>query len=104
MGGIKPGLVVLVAIVAAAGVVAMGAAIHKVYSGKRGSGQNDLETQDSMLNSISNDQLHYMRDVRMRGQMQAWGIAPGYEEGYEVPKSQLGRMDSRGTHTEMSYG
>lgn len=102
MSGIAPGLVVFISIIAAAAVVAMAAAIWRVYS-SRGR-VNDPEYQDGMLASISQEQANYMRDVRMRGQLQAWGVAPAFEDDYQPPRSQVGRSASVGGMTWTSYG
>jgi len=99
-GPLPPAVVVLVAIVAAAALVAIAAAMHRVYSGRGRT--NGGEDNDGMLTSMSNEQNKYMRDVRMRAQLQSWGVAPAFE-GYEAPRSQVrgGRNDSFG---ETSYG
>lgn len=100
-GSLAPSVVVLIAIIAAAAVVAVAAAMHRVYS-VRGR-PSDPEDRDAMMTSVSNEQSNYMRDVRMRGQMQSWGVAPAFE-GYEAPRSQVkshGRHDSLGG---TSYG
>lgn len=102
MSGIAPGLVVFISIIAAAGVVAVAAAVWKVSSG-RGHG-DDPESQDAMLASIGPEQANYMRDVRMRGQIQAWGVAPAFEDDYQPPRSQVGRSASMGGMTWTSYG
>jgi len=100
-GRLAPGVVVLIAIIAAAAVVAVAAAMHRVYS-VRGR-PNDPEDRDAMMTSMSQEQSNYMRDVRMKGQLQSWGVAPAFE-GYEAPRSQVrsyGRNDSMG---QTSYG
>lgn len=99
---IAPGVVVLVSIIAAAAVVAMAAAIHKVYS-SRGQVQ-DPEATDAMIMNVSNEQSQYMRDVRMRGQLQMWGVAPAFEDEYLPPRSQVARPHSRGGDTSTSWG
>lgn len=103
MGNLSAGIVVLIAIIAAAAVVAIAAAMHKVYSNR---GRSDLEGAEGMIPSMSNEQSHYMRDVRMRGQLQAWGVAPAYEGLYEPPRSQVGgaRTGSRGGDTTSNFG
>lgn len=99
--GLAPGVVVLVAIIAAAAVVAVAAAMHRVYSVR---GQpNDPESRDAMMTSMSNEQSNYMRDVRMRGQLQQWGVAPAYE-GYEAPRSQVARGGRNDSFGGTSYG
>jgi len=100
VNAVAPGLVVFLAILAAAALVAVAAAMHKVYSGR--GRPTDVEDRDAMITSVSNEQSNYMRDVRMRSQLQNWGYAPAYE-GYEAPRSQVarGRTDSMGG---MSYG
>lgn len=100
MSGIAPGLVVLISIVAAAGVVAMCAAVWKTYSGR----VQTSDPEEGMLASIGPEQASYMRDVRMRGQIQAWGVAPAFEEDYQPPRSQVGRSASMGGMTWTSYG
>ncbi len=99
-GSLSPGVVVLIAIVAAAAVVAVAAAMHRVYSAR--GRPSDSENLDPMLVSVSNEQSNYMRDVRMRGQIQSWGFAPTFE-AYEAPRSQVrgGRSNSFAT---TSYG
>lgn len=102
MGNLSAGIVVLIAIIAAAAVVAIAAAMHKVYSNR---GREDLES-DGMIPSMSNEQSHYMRDVRMRGQLQAWGVAPAYDGVYDPPRSQVdgARTGSRGGDTVSQFG
>lgn len=102
MGGVPGSVVVLVSIIAAASVVAVAAAMHKVYSGRGRA--DDLESADAMLANVSMEQSHYMRDVRIRHQLQAWGVAPAFEDAYVPPRSQLGRMGSRGADTATSFG
>ncbi|KAJ9658189.1 hypothetical protein H2198_003894 [Neophaeococcomyces mojaviensis] len=97
--GIAPPVVVLLAIVAAAAVTAVAAAMHRVYS-NRGR-PSDPENTDAMIASFSNEQSHYMRDVRMRNQLQAWGVAPAFEDSYMAPRSQLAAGPAS---TAMSYG
>lgn len=100
MTTLSAGVVVLIAIVAASAVVAVAAAMHRVYSGRGDREKNtDAEGNDAMIAGFSNEQSHYMRDVRMRGQLQAWGVAPAYEDTYQPPRSQVG-----GTRTETSFG
>ena len=72
---VSAAVVVLVAIIAAAAFVALAAAIHRVYS-QQGQGQGQ---QDNFIPQASNDQVHYMRDVRMRTQTAAFGRAPRFE-------------------------
>lgn len=100
--GISPPVVVLVAICAAAAVVAVAAAMHLVYS--RRSRATDPEFAERSVYSFSNEQTHYMRDVRMRNQIQAWGVSPTYEDVYAQPRSTIVRPSSRGADTAMSYG
>lgn len=100
--GIAAPVVVLVAIVAAAAVTAVGAAMHHVYSSR--SRPTDPESSNGMIYSFSNEQSNYMRDVRMRNQLQSWGVAPAFEESYLPPRSQVARPGSRGAETAMSYG
>lgn len=102
VNGLAPGVVVLVSILAAAAVVAMAAAIHKVYS-SRGA-VPDPEATDAMIMNISNEQAQYMRDVRMRNQIQSWGVAPAFEDAYQAPRSQVARPLSRGGDTTTSWG
>ena len=94
MSSLAPPAVVLIAIIAAAAVVAMGAAMHRLYS-SRGVARDP----EAMTVSFSNEQSHYMRDVRLRGQLQAYGVAPGFEDDYQPPRSQVGRPHSRGGDT-----
>lgn len=98
--GLAPGVVVLIAIIAASAVVAVAAAMHRVYGGRGRTG--DVEDRDAMVTSFGNDQSNYMREVRMKGQLQNWGFAPAFE-GYEGPRSQImgGRTTSLGA---TSYG
>lgn len=102
MGGLSPSVVVLVSILAAAAVVAMAAAIHKVYS-SRGTPE-DPESTDGVFMNFSNEQTQYMRDVRMRNQIQSWGVAPAFEDEYHAPRSQVARPHSRGADTSTSWG
>lgn len=102
MAGLSASVVVLISILAAAAVVAMAAAMWKVYSRQGASG--DLEGADAMIVGPSNEQQHYMRDVRMRNQLQAWGVAPAFEGSYAPPRSQIARTGSRGGETNASYG
>lgn len=103
MSGLAPGVVVLISILAAAGVLAMCAAVWKLSSGRNQS-NSDPESNDAMMTSISNEQANYMRDVRMRGQIQAYGIAPAFEDDYQPPRSQVGRSASVGGMTGTSWG
>lgn len=100
--GITPPVVVLVAIVAAAAVTAVFAAVHRVYTNR--TRPTDPEASSGMIYSFSNEQSLYMRDVRMRNQLSAWGVAPAFEDSYRPPRSQVARPGSRGVDTSMSYG
>lgn len=104
MGGLSPSAVVVISIACAAAVLAMAAAMWKFHS-SQGSKRGDMEGgTNPMLVSASNEQQHYMRDVRMRNQLQAWGVAPAYESSYEPPRSHVGRPGSRGGDTSTSFG
>lgn len=104
MSTLSPGVVVLIAILVAAAVVAVAAAMHRVYSGRGDREKNtDAEGNDAMIQAFSNEQAHYMRDVRLRGQLQAWGVAPAFEDDYQPPRSQVGR-GGPGTETSFGYG
>ncbi|KAK5073733.1 hypothetical protein LTS08_002168 [Lithohypha guttulata] len=104
MAKVAPGVVVLIAIIAAAAVVAVAAAMHKVYGGRSTTDKShDVEATDAMVMNFSNEQLHYMRDVRMRGQLNAYGLAPAYGEDYQPPRSQIGR-GGPGTETSFGFG
>lgn len=96
-------VVVLISICSAAAVLAMGAAVYKLQSGRR-QATGDAEA-DGMLGAMSNEQAAYMRDVRMRGQIQAYGFAPAFEDDYRPPRSQVGnRTASMGGMTGTSWG
>lgn len=82
----------------------MGAAVWKLHSG-RGQSSGDPESLDGMVAGIGNEQANYMRDVRMRGQIQAYGCAPAFEDDYRPPRSQVGnRTASMGNMTGTSWG
>lgn len=103
MSSLSASVVVLISIVSAAAVLAMGAAVWKIQSGR--SPASDAETGDGMMASFSNEQAQYMRDVRMRGQIQAYGVAPAFEDDYQPPRSQVGnRTASMGGMTGTSWG
>jgi len=97
--GVSPGVVVLLAIIAAASFTALAAAMYRVYS-VRGA-PSDPENADGMLAGYSNEQTNYMRDVRLRGQLQQWGVAPAFEESQWATRSQLPPPIAS---TVMSYG
>lgn len=81
----------------------MGAAVWRLHAGRQAA--SDAENLDGTMFSMSHEQAQYMRDVRMRGQIQAYGYAPAFEDDYQPPRSQVGnRTGSMGGMTGTSWG
>lgn len=73
---LSPAVTVFLSILAAGFLMACAAAMHRVYSARRAQGDSE-----SMISPFSEEQAAYMREVRMRTQVQNWGWAPAFERG-----------------------
>lgn len=74
---VAPPVVVLIAICCAAFVTAVVAAMHRVYTQRS---NKEARGNDAFISPVSHEQANYMRDVRIRNQLNSFGKAPAYGE------------------------